>query len=640
MGLKRKKPIKTTPGTGIEYDSLSGYSLLKRTLGTYCCFSESANAVTQRKNVILNLDDSFDLRRPANSSNLVFTGLQNLHHSQYLGPNSVPDVHNVISGLITAPTYQQKSRARRVDVRFVDQSHAFRIIPDDSTAAHDQESQLIDDIEATVEPYGKELVHIYFRIIHPAFPILHREVFLEKYARSYTEFSPALLATVYLLACGYWRFSEALADNQKPDVRKLQKLALDSLHCTMNRPKLSTVQATLLLSQYQTPDSTDVTETVKSRLSVQLIDLAYGLGLHLDSSTWEIPEWEIGLRRRLAWAVIVQDKWISLFSGRPSLVQLYDWHVMPLSADDFPDNTEDEQEGSSEVEKGRLVFHEMAALSVIVSDIMLAVFSAPAMAKLEQSDDRLGYLLETIKPLQIKLKEWFASLPESLKMETAASMKLSSVGYLRLAYLAVETCLHRHIVKTMILTPELNPNLLQICRNAAKERFLNSVGFLQRLQAQHLASFWYFTSSKCCALIYCFGQALQSVFPAEEEKELIAKKLKELRWTLKVNSEAGAAFMRQALNLLDTSVRILPSEATLRSPVETSPVWTETDNSITAPIMNGEGDLTPLNKLMVENTIAHEASLDPLASFDEHMSFYDLNNIYDPGNLHVEDWLS
>lgn len=522
---KRSRVIKTKPGTGVEeYDAYPGPSLLKRTLG-----------------------------------------LQNLHHSQYLGPNSVPDVYDTATYAVEEANHEKKKKGSDLTVRFVDPNHAFRIIPDATVSEDDREKALIDEIETIVQPYGNDLVQMYFRTIHPAFPILHREVFLEKYARSYQEFSPPLLAMVYLLACGYWSFNEALAERRKPDVYTLRRLALRSLQSVLQRPKLSTIQAMLLLSQHQGEESSDMIESTKTRLTVQLVDLAYASGLHLDASTWDIPDWEVSLRRRLAWAVIIQDKWTGFLSARPSLIQLHEWDVIPLDIDDFPDSNEYDQEGSSEVEKGRTVFVQLSSLTVILSEIMSHVFSARASRTIEHSKNDLPGLLEHIKPLQITLKDWFTSLPESLKMETAASMKLSSVGYLRLAYLTVETCLHRYLVRIAANSGNVDPALLRICRNAAQERFFNSVDFFQRLQAQHLAAFWYFTSSRSCALIYSFGNTLAGTARSSDEEKVILQRLKELKWTFKVNSEAGATFMKQALSILDTPIRLLPSEYSSRS---------------------------------------------------------------------------
>ncbi|GIZ46083.1 hypothetical protein CKM354_000922200 [Cercospora kikuchii] len=524
--LKRKRTLHLKPGTGVEeYDTLPG-SLLTCTLG-----------------------------------------LQNRHHSEYVGLNAVPDVYSSHAVDSTATTSDGKQKQDYI--RFVHPSHAFRIIPDEQTEGYEQERTVVDEIEALANGHGKKLVELFFRVVHPSFPIIHKDVYLEKYARSYREFSPPLLAAVYLLASSYWAYDEQLARCRMIDTAALQALAFSSLQNTMRRPKLSTIQAGLLLSQWQKAFM-GASNDNRDRLTVQLVNIAHGLGLHLDCSHWELPDWEIGLRRRIGWALFIQDKWTSLLESRPSLISMDDWEVEDLSEMDFPENVEDDQEGSGEVERGRLVFTYMAHLSVVLGEILRSIFSARARRMLGGAADPLAVLLEWMKPLQISLKDWFVTLPETLKMDTAASMKLSSVGYLRLAYLTVEVCLHKKLLRTLNETARPDPTIAQVCRAAATERFSNGTDFVQRLQAQHLHSFWYFPSAKCCALIHALGQTLSFTSFSDDERGLYERKLKEYKWNLKVNSEAGASFMKQALALINQSVRVV-SQAGDGSSATTSP---------------------------------------------------------------------
>ncbi|KAK9242008.1 hypothetical protein V1506DRAFT_548871 [Lipomyces tetrasporus] len=62
----------------------------------------------------------------------------------------------------------------------------------------------LDAIEAIVTPHGSALVDLYFRIVHPSFPIVHKSVFLEKHGRTYRELTPLGLAAVYILALNWW----------------------------------------------------------------------------------------------------------------------------------------------------------------------------------------------------------------------------------------------------------------------------------------------------------------------------------------------------------------------------------------------------------------------------------------------------
>lgn len=319
-----------------EYDDLEGPSLLKKTLG-----------------------------------------LQNKHHSQYLGAT-----RGLEPSLLGRLSEKSEVQLTGGTLRRVSSREAFLLLPDPGTQGYEDELDDLDKIEAIVKPHGKTLVAMYFRIVFPSFPILHKEVYLEKYGRSYREFSPPsvfmsssaysqpninrLLAAVYLLALQYWSYNDQLKDQTKPDVLALERLGRKALGDTIHRPKLSTVQAGLLLLQYTDIDTAELT--------AQLTSVAYGLGLHLDASQWNIPTWEKGLRKRLGWALYMQDKWSSLGSGRPALINSDNWALEPVNDDDFPETVEDDQEGSSEVQKGRVLFSHLISLSQILANLLETVF--------------------------------------------------------------------------------------------------------------------------------------------------------------------------------------------------------------------------------------------------------------------------
>ncbi|KAH8774934.1 transcriptional regulatory protein [Hyaloscypha sp. PMI_1271] len=508
--------IRTTNGTGVEeYDDLEGPSLLKKTLG-----------------------------------------LQNKHHSQYVG--ATRGLEPALLGQLST-TGRSEVQLTEGTLRRVSSTEAFLLLPDPGTQGYSDELDDLDAIEAIIRPHGKLLVDLYFRIVFPSFPILHKEVYLEKYSRSYREFSPPLLAAVYLLALQYWTYNDQLSRFIKPDVLELEKLARKALGDTIHRPKLSTVQAGLLLLQH--------TDTDSAELTAQLISVAYGLGLHLDASNWNIPDWEKGLRKRLGWGLYMQDKWSSLGSGRPSLINSANWALQPVTNADFPENAshEDEQEGSSEVEKGRILFSHMIALSQILADLLDTVFTVKTTRDIaDAGPNGLSIVLEKVKPVQLRLKEWFSSLPECLSMEATKVMKLNSVGYLRLAYVATEITLHRRILLT--LSSATDPQLYRICRSVAHERFIFAIDFVQSLKPQHLSSFWYFASPQNFALIGVFGTLLLSTASTLEEADFYRTKLREYRWILKINSENGARYMKPAMALLDANTGLLTAKAESSSP--------------------------------------------------------------------------
>src|SRR5690606_34271194 len=85
--------------------------------------------------------------------------------------------------------------------RRVNDGTTFMVHPD---IALPDSSAILDTIEKIVAPHGKDLIKLYFSVVHPSYPILQKKVFLEKYTQSYRAFPPPLLASVYALACTWW----------------------------------------------------------------------------------------------------------------------------------------------------------------------------------------------------------------------------------------------------------------------------------------------------------------------------------------------------------------------------------------------------------------------------------------------------
>jgi hypothetical protein len=311
-------------------------------------------------------------------------------------------------------------------LRLVDNCNtAFVLSLDEGTRNYEDEAQDLDAIESAVAPHGQALIHLYFRIVHPSFPVLHKKVFLEKYQRTHREFSPPLLAAVYILALNWWTYSSDLALLPKPDVPCLEKLAFKTINDIVHRPKLSTIQAGLLILQRPEGDSW--------ALTTQLVGLGQELGLHLDCSNWKIPSWERGLRKRLAWGLYMQDKWGALVHGRPSHITTSDWAVQPLEDHDFPENAadEDDEDGSTEVEKGRALFYEMIKLTGLLAQVLSTFYTMQADIEFEDhAAEGIRWILERAKPIQMALRLWHTNLPQSLRMENIAMRKLSSTGML------------------------------------------------------------------------------------------------------------------------------------------------------------------------------------------------------------------
>ena len=485
-------------------------------------------------------------------------GLQEDRYCQYIGPTT-----DFEPSLINLSPFdpQDESLLARGTLRKVSEHDTFLLLPDHATPGHEHQSNDVDEIERLVSPHGRTLIDLYFEVVHPGFPILQKDIFMEKYERSYREFSPPLLAAMYLLAINWWDYSEELSKFPRPDVPSLERYMRSSLADAMFRPKLSTIQAGLLLSQRPEGDQWAPT--------AQLVAIAQELGLHLDCTSWKIPPWEKGLRKRLAWALYLQDKWGALVHGRPSHIFASNWIVQPLQPSDFPElqDGESDAEEKNEIEKGWTLFVQMICLTQILAEILDTFYTLQAMQTVTAAGPQGTHLvLSLAKPIQLKLKEWYAALPTIIRMDASfqasktTPARLSSVGYLHLGYFATEITLHRRIIRSLAADSQaIDPYVAHICRSAAKARLISAMDFVNRLTPQHLHSFWYFASKTNFALIGTFGSLLWATSPGREEAEWYRRRLGEYRWTLSVSSKPGEGPILTdfAMGMLDISTGLL-----------------------------------------------------------------------------------
>jgi hypothetical protein len=256
----------------------------------------------------------------------------------------------------------------------------------------------------------------------------------------------------------------------------------------------------------------------------------------------------------------MQDKWGALIHGRPCLIHSDDWGVQPVDLRDFPETAEDdsEEEGSSEIEQGRLCFTNMISLTEILAEILNTFFTLKASSAIaREGDNAITATLARAKPIQLKLKEWYSKLPPQLAVGETKARKLSPIGSLHLAYFAAEITLHRAILRTFpppapSASPSSTNSIHYITRAAAKTRFTNALSLVSKLDQTHLQSFWYFASKTNLAIIATIGSLLWATSETAEEASWYREKLAEYRWLLRVNSKS-AEFMGFTVSMLDAS---------------------------------------------------------------------------------------
>ncbi|AET38882.1 Dal81p Ecym_3395 [Eremothecium cymbalariae DBVPG len=472
--------------------------------------------------------------------------------SFYVGPTSVFDI-NLVNHM-KLDNIDQIQLSKSVSLRKVAPDVQFILRADFNQQLYLKHEREIDLVERLVHPHGKILVDIFFKLVHPYFPILHERVFLEKYSKSYRELTAPILASIYSLALQWWDFHPQVIGFPKPDViDQLNEIALRTFFDVLGKPKLSIVQTGLLILQCRSECPNNWV------LCSEVVAIAEDLGLGIDCQDWRLPRWERGLRRRLAWAVWYQDKWLSMIESRYShLILGRNWLVKMLTEDDFPskspvisssqpkNNLKNDNSSASQIDKisvldlspteddfnnGKLLFRQMISLSIILGELLDTFYTLGAISTITQIEQ----VLRLAKPLQLKLREWYHSLPSKLSMNNFQPRRFNSNASLTLAYFAAEITLHRKIITT--LKPEDPTDLVKVCRTAAKTRLIAAIEFVRDLKMEHTSSFWYSCSTGNLTLISTFAGLLYVTARSKEEETIFRDCTRNYFWILKMASK-------------------------------------------------------------------------------------------------------
>lgn len=418
-------------------------------------------------------------------------------------------------------------------------------------------------IISSVGSFGPSLINSYESNVHHNFPVVADE-FLEAARQGIVEqLEPTLLAAIYSVAAPWLKITD------QPFASNLDNIAFGLFTKMLSAPSIHIIQAGLLLMQRPDVDS--------KTLNSQLVGAAYEIGLHLDCSSWtRISEEKKGLRKRLAWALYMQDTWCSLTHGRPSWIDQNNWAVQDLQDKDMNGVTAD-----SKVSNGHNLFLQLVGLTKILSSILDTFYTLKAMQQVEQHGETgTRLVLERAKPVQLRLKNWFSELPQIMKMDSTESNKPMAIGLLHLGYFATEITLHRCIIRSLEASSN-DAYLAHICRSAAKTRLISAMDFVNRLRPEHLAAFWYFPAPVSFALVASFGSLLLATAPCLEEQEFYQTRLGEYRWTVGVSS-ISAPFLLLAIETLDQGEKLLKN-------LPTKPPSSEISMIIPQPIQMSTG---------------------------------------------------
>ncbi|KAH8701582.1 fungal-specific transcription factor domain-containing protein [Talaromyces proteolyticus] len=317
-------------------------------------------------------------------------------------------------------------------------------------------------------------VQRFMKFIFPSMPIVSRSEF-RLLNQSLQNVPVHLLAAIYATALPFKNHDPALVifgvyDESLGD--RIWRIVYELLMQEIHTPHLSVIQACLLYlqrlptgSQSALADSPLIWSFLGSAVA-----LAHSLGLHLEPSPWGIPSWEKRLRRRLWWAVYLEDKWRSLLIGRPPFIHPEDWDVKDLNDTDFiVDELEEISAGElhailpAESEYG-LIFRSFIKLAQVADRIHQTFYTLKRSQTM--SEDFLASI-NAARPIREELQTWYRTLPQSLRMnhihEKGSKSReddlqsIEGVCALHFAYLTLELFVYRAILRPLARSPPPPP---------------------------------------------------------------------------------------------------------------------------------------------------------------------------------------
>ncbi|OXG32367.1 hypothetical protein C367_01135 [Cryptococcus neoformans Ze90-1] len=230
-----------------------------------------------------------------------------------------------------------------------------------------------------------------------------------------------------------------------PEITPLRKnlwhealLALDDEY---RQPRLSTLQLALL-QIYSRPMEIGENSGQITIAIARAIGAAHLLGLHIDPTNWSLPYWETSLRKRIWWALLIQDKWRALLYGRPSYLHHKAYHVSLPTLEDC----DAEQHASDSDWTSMETFIATCRLTLIIDDLLENSHSMDSVGRREPSITRIARLEAILKHLD-DLK---STLPEDLlRFNVRDTILPTGVRSFQLSYLGLGIIIRRLLIDSL-----------------------------------------------------------------------------------------------------------------------------------------------------------------------------------------------
>ncbi|KAL6363042.1 hypothetical protein LRP88_02443 [Fusarium phalaenopsidis] len=248
------------------------------------------------------------------------------------------------------------------------------------------------------------LISAFFNIMHPAFPVLNRRVFIEQYKLG--QASPLLLQAVFLIAvtlCDDNLIQDAgFAD--RATARKTYYIRAKTLYDVDHETDRSNIASALSLMGFWWNGPDDQKDSWYWLGCATTF--AQSINMHRSMARSEFSQETRSLWRRIWWSIYSRDRHTAACLGRPCRIRDEDCDIEPLTEDDLCfDECYDEELIPAQKDYHISYFIEMSNLAVILGDIVIGEFS-PRRPALE---------CYKAKNLVERLERWHSQLPECLR---------------------------------------------------------------------------------------------------------------------------------------------------------------------------------------------------------------------------------
>ncbi|EXK85256.1 hypothetical protein FOQG_10634 [Fusarium oxysporum f. sp. raphani 54005] len=248
------------------------------------------------------------------------------------------------------------------------------------------------------------LVHTFFEIIHPPYPVIDRRAFSELYRQG--KAPPMLLHAMFLVTFILCDESliQAAGFSDRTAARKHHYLRAKTLYDVDHETDRNVLTAAIFLLGFWwngPDDQKDSWFWLGCATSC-----AQSLGMYRSTVASRLSPEKRALRKRIWWSIYTRDRHTAACLGKPCRIRDEDCDIEPLTEEDFYfDDDHNDPLITRQEEHHTALAIEMAKAAEILGDIVIAEYS-PRRPDLEQyKPDRLKQRLE----------QWEAQLPKCMQ---------------------------------------------------------------------------------------------------------------------------------------------------------------------------------------------------------------------------------